>query len=373
MYAKLLILATLGLGVLGFSREAQALRRGALLIAPVGPEGPELAETADDLLDVLVAEAASNGDVALLPRDNAKSLANYKGPADPGTCIEDIECLRGLLSARQLEFFMVALVQKKPTGFVLEWRTIGRRAQTDGNQKSRTGGATADLIRALKQAMSIALVTFARASEAFLVIETNPAGATILLDGRSLGEAPLPRVPVVGDSEHVISARLEGHKSAERKIACPPGDTCKVAFELEVDVTKGPDVAAISAATRKRVARGLGWSSVGLGIASAAVSTVFFLKSKAKDDDLLKKCPSAQDCNLTPGQISDGIAERDGNWKVGLISAIGTGAFVVAGTVVLLVVKPPVDDEEASTGLLRLHRRVAVGVGLTGLSLKATF
>jgi hypothetical protein len=44
----------------------------------------------------------------------------------------------------------------------MEWQTIGKSAATDGLQRSRTGSTTADLIRALEQAYSIALVTLAR-------------------------------------------------------------------------------------------------------------------------------------------------------------------------------------------------------------------
>ena len=69
-------------------------------------------------------------------------------------------------------------------------------------------------------------------------VVTSPEGATVKVDGRSIGETPLDEPLVLGPGDHTVVAKLADHRSAERKIRVAAGDTLRVEFALETDEVK---------------------------------------------------------------------------------------------------------------------------------------
>ncbi len=55
--------------------------------------------------------------------------------------------------------------------------------------------------------------------------------ATVLLDGREIGQSPI-RVPQVTPGEHRIEIRRKGYRSESRKVIVEPGGMLRVFFEL---------------------------------------------------------------------------------------------------------------------------------------------
>jgi len=64
-------------------------------------------------------------------------------------------------------------------------------------------------------------------------ITSTPPGATIVMGGKVLGQAPLQGVEVTGGKAHAISARLAGHETQERLVDVDKGATVDVVFELD--------------------------------------------------------------------------------------------------------------------------------------------
>ena len=64
-----------------------------------------------------------------------------------------------------------------------------------------------------------------------LAIETE-AGATVIIDGRGVGEAPLPPIEVSGGT-HVVTVLRSGRKAAAREVTVERAQSAKVSIELE--------------------------------------------------------------------------------------------------------------------------------------------
>lgn len=90
-------------------------------------------------------------------------------------------------------------------------------------------------------------------------VTTAPEGATVSVDGRTIGPSPLGQPLILGPGDHVVSATLEGHKRAERSFRVAAGDTLAVALTLakkaEAPVVEGgggPVVVDTAPETRDR-------------------------------------------------------------------------------------------------------------------------
>ena len=63
-------------------------------------------------------------------------------------------------------------------------------------------------------------------------VVSAPEGATVKVDGRSMGDTPLDDPLVLGPGDHTVVATLGGHQPAERKIRVAAGDSLRVEFSL---------------------------------------------------------------------------------------------------------------------------------------------
>jgi PEGA domain len=66
-------------------------------------------------------------------------------------------------------------------------------------------------------------------------VVTSPEGATVKVDGRSMGDTPLDDPLVLGPGDHTVVATLSGHLPAERKIRVAAGDSLRVEFALRTE------------------------------------------------------------------------------------------------------------------------------------------
>jgi hypothetical protein len=63
-------------------------------------------------------------------------------------------------------------------------------------------------------------------------VTTEPEGAVVSVDGRTVGPSPLGQPLILGPGDHVVRATLEGHEPAERAIRVAAGDSLAVALSL---------------------------------------------------------------------------------------------------------------------------------------------
>jgi hypothetical protein len=155
---------------------------------------------------------------------------------------------------------------------------------------------------------------------ATLAIHVLPAGASVRIDGKDVGKAPLATAVRVGVGTHVVSALAEGYTPADVSITVAGEDLREVEVALVPVVVPGPvsgpvpgvgtgvaatppaqvesrTVAPAPAAASPRTGWLLGrtWTWVGAGatIVLAGGATTFSLLMRSKFDDLSSSCGKA--------------------------------------------------------------------------------
>ena len=83
-------------------------------------------------------------------------------------------------------------------------------------------------------------------------VSVQPDGASIRIDGREVGKAPLPAPVRVASGEHTVSVFAEGQRSDSRTVAVAAGDTVRVELSLvEAETTAPPEPAPAPAPAPK--------------------------------------------------------------------------------------------------------------------------
>lgn len=98
-----------------------------------------------------------------------------------------------------------------------------------------------------------------------LVVSTTPAGATIVLDGTSIGHSPMVLELPVGD--HVVRAEAEGYEPLERTVTAAA--QVRESWSATLRATAPP------LSPRHRRLRATGWGLLGTGIAATVPAIVF--------------------------------------------------------------------------------------------------
>ncbi len=184
------------------------------------------------------------------------------------------------------------------------------------------------------------------ASPAILSVESEPAGATVLVDGQRVGTTPIE--VRLGPGEHRIETQLEGYATQSRTIDAVPGVSERWTPRLHADASR---TSAVDESPRHREPLWpTGWALVGTGAASLAVGITFLAlhhrpyRSRCSGDDY-----DAQNdlCRYRWTSLPQGIA----------LTAIG-GALLVSGAVL------------AGVGRARRQKTQArIDIGPTGAAL----
>jgi hypothetical protein len=67
---------------------------------------------------------------------------------------------------------------------------------------------------------------------ATLAVEVNEDGAAVLVDGRAMGVSPLAAPVEVNPGDHIVEARLDGHRGEPGRVTVMPGGSVMVRLEL---------------------------------------------------------------------------------------------------------------------------------------------
>jgi hypothetical protein len=108
-----------------------------------------------------------------------------------------------------------------------------------------------------------------------LHIQVDRAGAEILVDGASMGRAPLDGEVFVAPGQRVIEARLDGFRAAREERTVAAGAPVRLSLKLgTVDVERSPPPAAPTAPVERRSGAPEGGPNMGILIGGAAASVV---------------------------------------------------------------------------------------------------
>lgn len=149
---------------------------------------------------------------------------------------------------------------------------------------------------------------------AMLVLNSNPAGAVITIDGEIAGTSPLELAVVPG--QHIVRAQREGYIAVEREVTFVDG----VVEQLDFDLEKLPS---------RLPGRTWGYVSLGAGVAALGVGVTF----TAMHSDAYRP-----DCSTANG-TQDAAGECRFLWNTkwgGLAGAAVGTALITFGAAVLL-------------------------------------
>jgi len=216
---------------------------------------------------------------------------------------------------------------------------------------------------------------------AVLTVQVEPAGATVHVDGRLVGQSPLPRPIRLSPGPHRVEAALDGYESASitvnlvsrdqvtREIvlerpapepvaeAAPPPTTPTQPVVVPPP-TPSPDRAGSSTYLTAS------WITVGAGAALLAGSAVTGIWALSVDADLSDACT---DGHCPTSRQAD--VDRLDTLAVTTDVLLGAGLTVAAVGVAMLALAPAASESaEASAPL-----QVAVGPGYLGARLRQRF
>lgn len=181
-----------------------------------------------------------------------------------------------------------------------------------------------------------------------LTITTNVEGAEIQIDDEVIGVSPLAEPVVVNIGKRRVGASLEGHVPSRRVVEVAGRDALDVELNLvtldddEDDPLPAPAPQPVTEKESDLPVAGL----VGLGITgvcgiTAGVLGGLALSAKGERDDALNTFPGV-------AQDIDDAQSKTSAFAIGTDVMLGVTAAAAVTTVVLFIVDPAADTDEAS-------------------------
>lgn len=180
--------------------------------------------------------------------------------------------------------------------------------------------------------------------DAAFLIDTNPPGAAVRVDGDLVGSTTPVRLAVVPGA-HTIEISLERHASLTRDVVVEAGETISLVYQLERHETpRGPGA--------------LPWVIAGAGLVGAGVGTGLLVGASSAARRVEAWDAEREQAYANDEQVPDRPADYDGTkrrsvvWRNAGIAAVGGGVLMLAGGVVWLAVAPrPGDGGEVAVVL----------------------
>ena len=211
-----------------------------------------------------------------------------------------------------------------------------------------------------------------KARIATLEIRGLPEGAAVLLDGKEIGKAPLPRPIRVAMGTHTVAGSADGYSPVKRQVTVAGEDRRVVELVLEkrAEPAAHPDpepppglaIPSEAPAPGKRL-RVLGIVSGAVGMASIGTAIYFYTRAVSLSEKVSNSGAPKDSSDYRAGERAETM-----QW---VFYSVGAGALVT-GLVLYLVGTPsspqpsqPAEDASGVTPML--------GVGLVGLSARGTF
>jgi len=297
--------------------------------------------------------------------------------------VEALEARQGHLRVTTAPAGATVLVDGKPVGRTpIDGAPVLAGEHTIELRLERYQPATRRV--AVAEGASVKLAVTLSASPGKLDVTTTPAGAAVLLDGKSVGTTPLS-VDAVTIGKHVVRIEKGGHDPVERQVEVGPGG----AVVLDVPLVLSAEAQAqLDHAKTQMTRRIVMVASYGVAAATAAAGGVFLWLDQSKRADLNSAVETYNDylhgaTVLDPAEqerlaaeVSDtDLAVRQRNDRMlGFVSLGLAAAAVGAGTWLLLSEsaatseepkdEPDEPDEPGAEALL-VPLSDGLGVGVT--------
>ena len=211
------------------------------------------------------------------------------------------------------------------------------------------------------------LLSTAKAKIATVTLQVTPAGAEILIDGVSVGRAPLTESLFVEPGAHNVAARVVGRPDAARALTLKAGSEERISLMVSEAVVPPPiesrsmvPVVVLGGIAAFGLATGVGLYVAG----SSKQSTAEGLHKGILDAH--RSCvPGASNYDAQCGQVDDVSASADTLHRAGFGLLVGGGAAVV-GTAIYLLWPSSKVTTGASVRVLPVATTTSAGLFATG-------
>lgn len=305
------------------ARPAELHRLVAPDFALAGSAHPDLARV---LAEAAAAGAAAAGGHQVLSQGEIVALLGLDRTRQMLGCGEDQGCQVDLASALQSDRLLSGSLTILDRTSLLTVRLIdvkkGRTlARTTATLLDATEPELVDGARRLAQEA----ITGKRVdSSGVLRIAVSRPGATVTVDGKSLGETPLKEAPRVLEGPHTITVQRQGYVRWSSTVAVTAGQTVPV----EVDLVP---IQLLGEAARSRLWT-WGWVSAGVAGAATASAVYFGLQSRQSHDDY-QAATSRSEAVALADQTRSQAMVANVSWGVAGAAALGAGWLLYSAMV----------------------------------------
>lgn len=199
-----------------------------------------------------------------------------------------------------------------------------------------------------------------------VTIKSNPEGATVYLgdeSDESVGTTPVDMELEPGTQ--TVSLERDGYERETRSVEIASPMRRPITFDLQEQSVADNNDGYTAADEGAFAADIVGWSTLGVGVASLATSGVFLiLKSSAEDDvnSYDKRAPGA-----SPEELADLKSDANSHYDTAVVTGIAGGVLVATGAGFLGYHYLTADsDEEASLNINAGFDAEAAWLGVNG-------
>lgn len=155
----------------------------------------------------------------------------------------------------------------------------------------------------------------------YLTVTSQPAGATVTIDGKEVGTTPVSKVESEA-GKHKVEVAMEGYVTQERTLTLAKGRTEELSFTLSPTKELLASQKEQASEKRKKIGSVLRWGGVALGVAGVGAAAYFWIDADGKYEDY----SNGTDSGELPGMYEDASSSA----TYGNLSAVAGGVGLVA-------------------------------------------
>jgi hypothetical protein len=304
--------------------KARAVHRLAVLdFALAGSAHPDLARV---LADAAAAGAAAAPDLQVLSQGDISAMLGLEKTRQMLGCTEDQGCMAELAGALDSDRLLAGSLTILERTSLLTVKVLDvKRSRTLARVTATLLDATErELVDAARRLGHEAVTGEKLDTTGVLRIAVDPAGATVTLDGRSLGVSPLKEAPRALEGPHTITVQKDGFVRWSTTVMVPAGQTVPVTAELV-------PVQLMGEAARSRLWT-WGWVSAGVAVAAAG-SGIYFGNQASQSYDAYRAATERSQAVDLHQQAQQQATIANVSWAVAGASALAAGGLLVAAMV----------------------------------------
>ena len=288
-----------------------------------GSAHPDLARV---LADAAASGAAAAPDLQVLSQGDIAAMLGLEKTRQMLGCTDDQGCMAELAGALDSDRLLSGSLT------ILERTSLLTVKMLDVKKSRTLARVTATLLDATERELVDAARRLGHEAATGEKLDTtgvvrvavDRAGATVTLDGRSLGVSPLKEAPRVLEGPHSITVQKEGFVRWSTTVMVPAGQAVPVTVELV-------PVQLMGEAARSRLWT---WGSVSAGVAVAATGSGIYFGSKANQsyDAYQAETVRSKAVDLHD-QAQQQATIANVSWAIAGASALAAGGLLVAAMV----------------------------------------